>query len=197
MPFTLAFALAFVTAVTVASQANRRATRRHGGTLNQLAHELRGLIYVRAVLGIVFYGALMAWLFWPRALPWAYLPVPTTLRWLAVALLVPALLFFAWSHASLGDNYRGGVGLHEAHELVTTGAYAHVRHPIYLSFIVIMLLVLLLSASWVLGLAGLLLVGSIAVARIPVEETQLAERFGAAWETYRRTTGRLIPSRSR
>jgi protein-S-isoprenylcysteine O-methyltransferase Ste14 len=193
MWFKLAFVVAFTSAVAVATTTARRATRRHGGTLNQLSHEVRGLLVVRAVLGLVFYATLIAWLFWPRALAWTYFPVPAAMRWLGVALLLPALAFFAWSFRSLGVNYRGGVGLYDAHELVTTGPYLWIRHPIYMAFIGIMLLVLPLSANWVLSLSGLLLVLSIAAARIPTEERQLHERFGPAWESYRERTGRLVP----
>jgi len=53
--------------------------------------------------------------------------------------------------------------------------------------------VLLLSANWVLGVSGLLLVGSIAVARIPVEERQLREHFGIAWDNYCAQTGSIVP----
>jgi protein-S-isoprenylcysteine O-methyltransferase Ste14 len=193
MWFKLAFVVAFTSAVAVATTTARRATRRHGGTLNQLSHEVRGLLVVRAVLGLVFYATLIAWLFWPRALAWTYFPVPAAMRWLGVALLLPALAFFAWSFRSLGVNYRGGVGLYDAHELVTTGPYLWIRHPIYMAFIGIMILVLPLSANWVLSLSGLLLVLSIAAARIPTEERQLHERFGPAWESYRERTGRLVP----
>ena len=108
-------------------------------------------------------------------------------------MLVPILAFFTWGFRSLGTNYRGGVGLHVGHELVTTGAYRWVRHPIYIGFIAIMLAVLLLSANWVLGLAGLLLVMSIAVARIPIEESELRERFPLAWDKYSERTGRVFP----
>lgn len=194
MPFKLAFLVAFVTAATVASTAARRATRRHGGSLNQLAHVVRGLLAVRAALGLVFYAALAVWLFDLPVGAWSYLPLPIPVRWLGVACLLPALVFFVWSFTSLGTNYRGGVGLYDAHELVTTGPYRVIRHPIYVSLIAIMFLVLILSANWLLGLSGLLLVISIAAARIPVEERQLAERFGSAWDAYRRHTGRIFPN---
>lgn len=191
--FKLAFGVAFVFAATVAAATARAAARRHGGTLNQLTHEVRGLVFIRAALGIVFYFALMLWLFWPRAVAWSYFPAPITLRWAAVALLVPVLAFFTWSFQTLGTNYRGGVGLHDTHELVSVGPYRWIRHPIYTAFIAIMLLVMLLSANWVLGLSGLLLVTSIAAIRIPIEERQLHERFGRDWERYRDQTGRLVP----
>jgi protein-S-isoprenylcysteine O-methyltransferase Ste14 len=193
MWFKLAFITSFVIAATVAGMTARRATRHHGQALNQLAHEVRGLLIVRALLGLVFYSALIAWLVWPTRVSWSYLPVPTSLRWVATSLLLPVLAFFAWGLRTLGTNYRGGVGLYANHDLVTTGPYRRIRHPIYVAFILIMLLTLLLSANWVLGLSGLVLVSSIAAARIPVEEAELRERFGDSWDAYRRRVGGLFP----
>ena len=193
MWFKVAFGIAFVFAVTVAARTARRATHQHGGSLSQLAHEVRGLLAVRAGLGLVFYGALAAWLFWPSAAGWMYLPLPAAMRWLAVALLVPVLALFHAAFAALDTNYRGGVGLYADHTLVTRGPYRHIRHPIYAAFILLMGLVLLMSANWLLGLAGLLLVGSIALARIPTEERELRERFGRSWVAYSRQAGCLFP----
>ena len=193
MGFKIAFAAAFGFAVFVAAGTAKLAARRHGGALNQLTHEIRWLLWLRGALGLIFYAALGAWMFWPGALAWSYLEVPLPVRWLAVALLVPTLAFFAWSFRSLGESYRGGIGLYEDHVLVTAGAYRLLRHPIYVSFIAVMLLVFVLSANWLLGLSGLLLVTSIAAARIPTEERELRERFGAAWTAYSGETGRLIP----
>jgi protein-S-isoprenylcysteine O-methyltransferase Ste14 len=191
--FKIAFAVAFLWAVTVAASTARQATRRHGGSLNQLEHEVRGLIAVRAGLGLVFYAMLGVWIVRSQSPAWAHLPVPEIVRWGAVAMLLPILAFFTWSFRSLGTNYRGGVGLYADHQLVTAGAYRWVRHPIYIGFVAVMLAVMLLSANWVLGVAGILLVMSIAVARIPVEESELRERFPAAWKTYSERTGRIFP----
>lgn len=195
MPFKLMFVAAFVIAATVATRTAKHATRRHGGSLNQLAHEVRGLIVVRAALGIIFYTALFAWLFWSSAWSWMYVAIPNGARWLAGALLVPVLAFFSWSFSTLGTNYRGGVGLYDSHELVTTGPYRFVRHPIYMSFIAIMLLVFPLSTNWLLALSGLALVVSIAATRGPIEDRELQERFGDRWTVYRRRTGAFLPLR--
>jgi len=70
-----------------------------------------------------------------------------TIAFLCAAL---GLLFYG----ALGTNYRGGVDLYDAHELVTTGPYAVMRHPIYAGFVLLMLLVTLISADWVLGMSG-------------------------------------------
>jgi protein-S-isoprenylcysteine O-methyltransferase Ste14 len=193
MPFKIAFIIAFVFAATVATRTAKRATARHGGTLNQLVHEVRGLIIVRAALGLVFYAALFCWLFLPSALPWMYVQVPAAVRWAAAGLLVPVLAFFASAFSTLGTNYRGGVGLYDSHELVTTGPYRIVRHPIYVAFIAIMVLVFPLSTNWLLALSGLALVVSIAVTRGPIEDAELRERFGDKWATYQRRTGAFLP----
>ena len=193
MLFKAAFAIAFAFAAIVAARTARLAARRHGGRLSQLSNEVRGLLFVRAALGIVFYTSLMAWMFWPRAWSWMYVPVPVVIRWIALGLLIPTLAFFAASFHALGANYRGGVGLYPEHVLVTKGPYRHIRHPIYVAFVAIMCLVFLLSANWLLGLSGFLLVVSIAIARIPVEERELHERFGKPWEAYRSQTGVVLP----
>jgi protein-S-isoprenylcysteine O-methyltransferase Ste14 len=184
-PFKFAFMMAFLGAALVATAAARRATRRHGGTLNQLPHEVRGLVALRAMLGLLFYGALGVWLLGVERFAWSRLPLPDAVRWTAVALLVPALVFFERSFRELGTNYRGGVGLYDEHELVTAGPYAVMRHPIYAGFAFLMLLVTLISADWVIGLSGLTLVLTIAAARIPIEERELRGRFTDRWDAYR------------
>lgn len=193
MAFKVIFLTAFAGAFTIAVVSARRAAARHGGRLNQIQREVRGLVVVRAVLGLVFYTALAVWLTGIRDFAWTYVGVPLSVRWTAAALLVLALVFFALSHFALGTNYRGGVGLYDAHELVTSGPYRYLRHPIYAAFIAIMVCVGPMSTSWLLGLSGLILVLSIAVARVPIEEAQLRERFVKRWEDYRARTAAFVP----
>lgn len=95
--------------------------------------------------------------------------------------------------AIVASKTARSVGLYDNHALISRGPYRRIRHPIYLAFISIMLLILVLAANWVLGVSGLLLVTSIAVVRIPIEERQLHVRFGAAWESYRAGTGIMLP----
>jgi hypothetical protein len=116
-PFRFAFIIAFLCAALIATAAARRASRRHGGTLNQLPHEVRGLIVIRVALGLLFYGALGAWLLGAERFSWSRVGLPAGVRWAAVALLVPALVLFERSFRALGTNYRGGVGLYEEREL--------------------------------------------------------------------------------
>ena len=59
---------------------------------------------------------------WPRSL---------ALYWLGVALLAAGLAFAVWARVHLGRNWSGSVTVKEGHELIRTGPYGYVRHPIY------------------------------------------------------------------
>lgn len=57
--------------------------------------------------------------------------------WLRIAGTVVNILGTAlilWSHAALGKNWNGKVRIREGHELVTSGPFRYVRHPLYLGF---------------------------------------------------------------
>ena len=103
---------------------------------------------------------------------------PPALRAISLVALVPGVVAWVWSAVLILRNVPRG-------ELITTGPYALVRHPLYTA-------VALLVAPWVgflldtwLGAAvGLALyVGSRLFS--PAEEARLSAEFGAAWHEYR------------
>ncbi len=72
--------------------------------------------------------------------------------------------------------------------LVTKGPYRWCRHPLYLSFMVIVLGIDLMFGSPLGVLATLLLVLPSVIYRARLEEKALADRFGEEWEAYKRRT---------
>jgi protein-S-isoprenylcysteine O-methyltransferase Ste14 len=94
---------------------------------------------------------------------------------------------------TLGRHWRIDAGLNKDHELVQTGSYRIVRHPIYLS----MMCTLLGSGSlfapiWILAIAIVIfLVGT--EIRVRVEDALLASRFGEAFQNYRSRVKAYIP----
>jgi protein-S-isoprenylcysteine O-methyltransferase Ste14 len=76
--------------------------------------------------------------------------------------------------------------------LLTDGVYAHVRHPRYLQMMLAVLGWALLSNYVAAYLAVLATLAVLAVV-IPLEERELAERFGAEYEAYRRRVPALVP----
>ena len=102
----------------------------------------------------------------------------------------PAFLW--WTFHSLGKNLTDTVVTRRAHTLVTHGPYRWVRHPFYVLGFVWLFALTLLSANWLLGVLGLLVM-TMLVIRTRIEEAKLAERFGDEYREYVRRTGRFFP----
>ena len=82
--------------------------------------------------------------------------------------------------------------IQSGHELIRTGPYARLRHPIYTG----MLLALVGTALEIgkyraLAALGIFLIGFARKAK--KEEELLAERFGTAFEEHKRLTGFFLP----
>lgn len=121
-------------------------------------------------------------------------PLPSAPR------VVGACAFFAlaaglsWTAVrALGRHWRVEAGLDADHELVRSGPYRVVRHPIYTSMLAQLVATGLLLAPWpLLALAAALGAAGTEV-RVRVEDALLASRFGAAFEEYRRAVPAYVP----
>lgn len=93
----------------------------------------------------------------------------------------------------LGRQLRIDAGLIRDHQLVRTGPYRLIRHPIYSSIVCLMLATGLLITPWLWLLAALAvcLVGT--EIRVWVEDALLASRFGDDFQKYKRSTRAYIP----
>ncbi len=94
--------------------------------------------------------------------------------------------------AELGKHYSAYVTLQENHQLVETGIYGFIRHPLYLALLLLFAGMPLLFRSW-LAIPLLLSSTLFALVRIGQEEKLLAEYFATEFEAYRRRTWRLLP----
>ncbi len=113
--------------------------------------------------------------------------------WLGLALDLAGDAFAVWARLELGRNWSGmAATVQEGHELVQTGPYALVRHPIYTGILLALLGTVLTDAT-VAGLAGLAAVTAAIAVRIHIEEGLMSQKFGAAHEAYRQRTKKLIP----
>jgi protein-S-isoprenylcysteine O-methyltransferase Ste14 len=98
-----------------------------------------------------------------------------------------------WARLALGTNWSGMVmTIKQDHQLVQSGPYAVVRHPIYAGFLLAMTGTALTigTLSSYLGLAA----GFVALMiRVSIEENLMREQFREAHEAYSRHTSKLIP----
>jgi protein-S-isoprenylcysteine O-methyltransferase Ste14 len=110
--------------------------------------------------------------------------------WVLTAL---GMLFSIWARVSLGRNWSGRVVLKHGQELISTGPYALVRHPIYTGLLVALTGTALYDGRWraLLGLA-FFAIGFWLKARS--EENLLEAEFGEGYRSYRTRTPMLIPS---
>ncbi len=168
----------------IASRSAPRPPRRVANRARQLAGS--GLLFLAFVL-----------LFRLRhRLPGLDLPVtPPDARFGAVgaALALVGIAFAIWARVVLGTNWSGLVmRVKEGQELVQTGPYAIVRHPIYAGLLAALLGTALTVGTLASYLAVAAALGGILI-RVELEERLMAVEFGAAHAAYRRRTRKLVP----
>jgi len=111
----------------------------------------------------------------------------------ALALAVVAIVF-SWTAVShLGKQFRLHAGLYEDHELVRSGPYAIVRHPIYASLLAMLVVTMLLRMPWPWMPAALALFIAGTEIRIRSEDRLLESRFGDAFRRYRKEVPAYLP----
>ncbi len=114
------------------------------------------------------------------------------LRWAGLALCVVGATIRMAGLWSLGRQFSGHVTLQEDHQLVQTGIYRHVRHPMYLGFAIATAGLVLVFRSW-LVFPVLVWNLTFVLLRIGQEERLLGEHFGGEFESYCHRTWRLLP----
>jgi protein-S-isoprenylcysteine O-methyltransferase Ste14 len=128
---------------------------------------------------------------------WAVLEqrfVPDTdwVRWAGLVATVAGLAFSVWARRHLGRFWSARVGLKENHELIQSGPYAWVRHPIYTGILLGTIGSALVVGEYrALAAVALVWIGLIMKARR--EENLLSQEFGEAFVRYRERTGWLLP----
>ncbi len=145
-------------------------------------------------------GGLLGWLYapalalFPNALGWTTFDLfPTWLRAAAtgVALLVVPP-FVAWAQRSLGRSVSPTVIVRKEHGLVTEGPYRYIRHPLYTAGAVFFLSIGVMTESWFL-LGALVILFGVLLIRTGKEEAKLIEAYGSEYRRYMQRTGRFFP----
>jgi protein-S-isoprenylcysteine O-methyltransferase Ste14 len=110
---------------------------------------------------------------------------------IGLVLFALGLGFAVWARVHIGRNWGTPMTQKDEPELVTSGPYQLVRHPIY-SGILIAGLGTAVALSW-LWLTAVALAGVYFIYAATVEERYLTEQFTDAYPTYKRSTRMLVP----
>jgi protein-S-isoprenylcysteine O-methyltransferase Ste14 len=138
------------------------------------------------LLVAIAYSLLLQGHFWERSTqPWQSA--------LSIVLFVLASLLSWTGTRALGRQWRIDAGLSDDHELVTSGPYRFVRHPIYTSLLCVLLGTGVLITPWWLLLPSLLpfIIGT--EIRVRIEDNLLASQFGERFAEYQKRVPAYIP----
>jgi len=97
-----------------------------------------------------------------------------------------------WARRVLGRNWSGEITIKEDHELVRSGPYKLIRHPIYTALLVMCAGTAIVSGQ-MHALAGLALAILAYLRKTRLEETNLVNAFGTRYSQYREDTWALLP----
>lgn len=152
-----------------------------------ISSRIASLLAILALLSTAVYVVNPAWM------AWAALPLPLWMRWLEVGIALGGFALLQWSQRALGENWSDAPILVEDQQLIVSGPYRRVRHPIYTAFLLILGSLLLISANWFIGGMWIAMTGLDVAARISLEERMMLEQFGEQYRDYSQGTGRLFP----
>ena len=111
---------------------------------------------------------------------------------LAIVLVTLGLGFSIWARWHLGRNWSASVTIKEGHELIRSGPYAWVRHPIYTG-----MLAAGIGTAIAIGelhaFLGLALATAGFIRKMQIEEESMREVFGEQYVKYEAEVFALIP----
>jgi protein-S-isoprenylcysteine O-methyltransferase Ste14 len=120
---------------------------------------------------------------------------PGTVETVAALAMSGGCAVVAWQSVThLGRQFRVHAGLYHDHQLVRTGPYAVVRHPIYASLLGMLLATILLRRTrpeWAGASVALFIAGT--EIRVRCEDGLLALRFEEEFREYQRSVAAYIP----
>jgi protein-S-isoprenylcysteine O-methyltransferase Ste14 len=128
------------------------------------------------------------------------------LRWLAAPILPRSLFVYAvavtltalgiavaiWARFYIGQNWSSAVSIKVGHQLIRTGPYAWVRHPIY-SGLLLAMIGTAVARGQPRGFVAFALLWLAFVIKSRMEEGFMRKTFGQEYEEYSRVTGALVP----
>lgn len=121
-----------------------------------------------------------------------FVPVSVWIMSGGLAVELFGLALAIWARRHLGRNWSGEITIKVEHELIRSGPYRRLRHPIYTGFLAMYAGVLLVTGEW-LALIGFIVVGLAYWRKIRLEEANLNVAFGAGYDAYRRESWALVP----
>ena len=189
--FRILAAVILFTGIGISSYFRRKADRDTG---EKISRRVDG----SAMMNLIRIGGLMLWLspvvylINPAWMAWSKIGLPEWVRWLGVGFGILCVLGIYWLFSSIGSGISPTSATRQEHQLVTSGPYRWVRHPLYTVGSSLFIAFGMMSDNWFIALLGVLAFIGMAI-RTPKEEANLIEKFGDEYREYMKRTGRFLP----
>jgi protein-S-isoprenylcysteine O-methyltransferase len=120
-----------------------------------------------------------------------FAPVNRALSVVGLAVCAAGMAVLVWARQTLGRNWSQTVSAKEGHELVTSGPYRFVRHPMYTGgFVACLASAVVAGGPFVFAALTL---GPLFLWRVRAEDRLMTEQFPAEYPAYMARTKALIP----
>ena len=182
----------FLVGTGISMYYRRRADREAGGEKISLKSEGLPLMLALRVGGIALWLGVFAYFINPAWMAWSQLELPSWLRLAGAALGMVTDGLILWVFSSLGNNVSPTVVTRQRHQLVTSGPYRWVRHPLYTVGFLSYMSFAVLAANWYIAILAIVALWLLSL-RVPAEEQALIARNGDTYRDYAKQTGRFLP----
>ena len=147
---------------------------------------------ITALVVVIAYDLLFANRLRIGALRLRFMPQEDGIAWLGIGLTWVGTAIAIWARYCLGEYWSARVTLKEGHQLIRSGPYAYVRHPIYTGMLLGCIGAALVVGEW-RGVVAVVLLFAAHSRKALREESLLTKEFGEEYLAYRRSTGFLFP----
>lgn len=144
-------------------------------------------------IGIPTLGNLIVFLLEPDILTFVIIKTPMYVDVIGFFVFNFAALLIWWSHTTLGHFWSGDLEVKGDHQLIDTGPYQFVRHPLYTSYFLLTIGLFLITGNWLVA-CSMFLYFLIVATRTIKEEEMLLRKLGGKYAEYQSKTGRFIPT---
>ncbi len=189
--FRILAAIILFTGIGISSYYRRKADKDTG---EKISRKVDGSVMMTIIKlgGLILWLSPLVYLINPQWMAWSKIGLPEWTRWLGVVIGILCVFGIYWLFSSIGSGISPTSATRQQHQLVTSGPYRWVRHPLYTVGSSMFIAFGMMSDNWFIAALGVLAFIGMAI-RTPKEEANLIEKFGDEYREYMKRTGRYFP----
>ncbi|MCW9065315.1 MAG: isoprenylcysteine carboxylmethyltransferase family protein [Ignavibacteriaceae bacterium] len=121
-----------------------------------------------------------------------YITEYNSIRYIGLAVYLVFSWVQIWAFKTLGENYSQDILIKKNHQLITKGPFRIIRHPQYISQILIDLGGAAATLSYIVAPIAVIQIPFILL-RASVEDKLMAKHFGTEFSSYKKKSGFVLP----